>query len=186
MSFREPVRRGAGVGEENIAMANDAGREKGIEKLRELIEGVEYVMLTTVATDGSLHSRPMAAQNAEFDGTLWFFTRASSHKVEEVEKDHHVNVAYASADDKVWVSLSGRAALVRDRTKMEELWSPEMEAYFGAGLEDPDIALLKVSVQRGEYWEGPGPIAYAVEIATALVTGREANPGENEKVEVGA
>ena len=166
-------------------MGNDADREKGIDKIRELIEGVEYVMLTTHAADGSLHSRPMAAQNTEFDGTLWFFTKASSHKVEEVESDRHVNVAYAMADDNTWVSLSGTAALVRDRAKMEELWSPEHEAYFGAGLEDPDITLLKVSVERGEYWEGPGPIGYAIEVATALVTGREARPGENETVDIG-
>jgi general stress protein 26 len=159
-------------------MANDA-----IGKIRELVEGVEFAMLTTVCRDGSLHSRPMAAQKTAFDGDLWFFTKASSHKVDEVGGDRHVNVAYAAPDDK-WISLAGTATLSRDKAKMRELWTPELGAYFPEGLDDPDIALLKVSVESGEYWEGPGAIAYAIEVATSLVTGERAKPGENGTVTI--
>jgi general stress protein 26 len=31
-------------------------------------------MLTTVDSEGHLHSRPMAVQEMAFDGDLWFFT----------------------------------------------------------------------------------------------------------------
>ena len=50
-------------------------KQEKIEKVRDLIKGIKIAMLTTVnPTDGSLHSRPMATQEAEFDGDLWFFT----------------------------------------------------------------------------------------------------------------
>jgi general stress protein 26 len=165
-------------------MANVAKREDGIAKIRELIEDIEFAMLTTVCRDGSLRSRPMATMKVKFDGNLWFFTRADSPKVGEVDEDQHVNVAYAAPDDDVWVSLQGTATLSRDRAKMEELWNPHLEAYFPEGLDDPEIALLRVKVEKGEYWEAPGSIAYALEVATAIVTGERADPGENEKVDL--
>ena len=37
---------------------------KNVEKLAELIQGIRIAMLTTSDTDGSLHSRPMATQEA--------------------------------------------------------------------------------------------------------------------------
>ena len=166
-------------------MGNDAERTDGIAKIRELIEGIEFAMLTTMAEDGSLHARPMATQKAEFDGTLWFFTGASSHKVAELDVDHRVGLTYTSTDGKRWIALSGAAVLVRDRAKMEELWTKDVEIYFENGLDDPDVSLLKVSVDRGEYWEGPGMVAYVIEVAKALVTGEPAEFGEHEKIEVG-
>ena len=165
-------------------MANSAVREKGIAKIRELIEDVEFAMLTTVCRDGSLHSRPMATQKVEFNGDLWFFTKSSSHKVDEIGGDQHVNVAYAAPEDNTWVSLAGTATLSHDRTKMEELWAPELEAYFPEGLDDPEIALLRFSVEKGEYWQGPGMIAYAIEVATSTVTGEKAKPGESGTVTI--
>jgi len=52
--------------------------EENIKKLAGLIEGIKVAMLTTAAEDGTLRSRPMVTQPAEFDGTLWFFTRADT------------------------------------------------------------------------------------------------------------
>jgi general stress protein 26 len=165
-------------------MENRARNDEGIAKIRELIEDIEFAMLTTICPDGTLHSRPMATMKTGFDGTLWFFTKASSHKVDEVRGDRHVNVAYAAPDDNAWVSLVGTASLSRDAAKMKELWTPHLEAYFPEGLDDPDIALLEVEVSKGEYWEGPGMIAYAIEVATSIVTGERARPGENETVTI--
>ena len=47
-----------------------------IKKLGELIKDIRIAMLTTVDEDGSLRSRPMATQDAEFDGVLWFMVGA--------------------------------------------------------------------------------------------------------------
>ena len=68
-------------------------RQESIEKLKGLIEDIDFAMLTTHA-NGKLRSRPMSTQKFEFDGDLWFFTSDQTHKVEEIEKDNEVNVAY--------------------------------------------------------------------------------------------
>ena len=160
-------------------------RAEGVKKLAGLIRGIKVAMLTTVAQDGSLRSRPMATQEAEFDGTLWFFTRAGAPKVGEVGRDARVCVSYSSPEDQRYVSVSGRAELVRDPAKARELWGPAYKAWFPGGLDDPELALLRVEPERAEYWDAPsGTLVQVAGFVKSVVTGRPAAPGENEKVDL--
>ncbi len=84
-----------------------------------------------------------------FDGTLWFFTRASSHKVVEVAEDQRVNLSYAHPGKQDYVSVSGRASLVRDRAAIDEHWTESLRTWFPKGKDDPEIALLKVDRPAG-------------------------------------
>jgi len=159
--------------------------ENNVQKLGELIKDVKMAMLTTIDRDGTLRSRPMATQKAEFDGTLWFFTRASSPKVEEVEQTHNVNLSYAAPDSNTYVSVTGTASLVRDHAKAKELWNPILKAWFPQGLEDRDLALLHVQIEKAEFWDSPS--STMVQIAgfvKALATGKayQPAPGEHEKI----
>ena len=160
---------------------------ENIQKLAKLIHGIRVAMLTTVAGDGSLRSRPMATQDTDFDGTLWFFTLADAPKVGEVERREQVNVSYADPDTQRYVSVSGTAHLVRDRRQLEALWKPILKAWFPKGLDDPEIALLRVDVERAEYWDAPsGKLVQLVGLVKALVTGERYVPGDNEKIEIGS
>lgn len=157
-------------------------REQSIKKLKEMLEGIDFCMLTTLS-GGHLRSRPMSTQQFEFDGDLWFFTSDQTHKVEEIEKDDRVNVAYAKPDDNVYVSVSGRASIVKDRQKIEELWSPILKAWFPDGLDDPTLCLLKVAVEEAEYWDSPNSkLVQIVGFVKALVTGQQADGGEHGKI----
>ena len=157
-------------------------REESIEKLRSLIKDVRTAMLTTI-DGGVLRSRPMATQETEFNGDLWFFTSSETHKAEEIEKDSRANISYASPSDNSYVSVSGTAQLVNDKAKMEELWNPILKAWFPKGLDDPNIILLKVSVEQAEYWDSTSStIVQVAGFLKALVTGERAEGGENEKI----
>jgi general stress protein 26 len=186
MSFRiEADKKETRKMKEIQVMDNQAGRDEGVRKLGEMIKDIDFAMLTTVDNDGTLRSRPMSTQQVEFDGDLWFFTRASSHKVDEVERDQHVNVSYAKPEDQRYVSVSGRAQLVRDKAKIKELWNPILKAWFPDGLEDPDLALLKINVEQAEYWDSPSStMAHIVGFVKAIATGQSYEPGENEKLDL--
>jgi general stress protein 26 len=136
-------------------MTTHVEHEENVRKLRELIKGIEVAMLTTIEDDGSLRSRPMATQKIEFAGDLYFFTKVSMPKVEEVERDRHLCVSFAAPEKQCYVSMSGRARLLRDRAKMEELWFPELKVWLPDGLEDPELVLLWITVTQAQYWEGP-------------------------------
>lgn len=158
-----------------------------IETLREQIKDIKIAMLTTVDEDGSLRSRPMGTLDAEkFDGDLWFFTSASEPKVDEVRRDHQVNVSYADIDGNRYVSVSGAASIVHDRAKMKELWNPIMKAWFPDGLETRDIALLRIKVTKAEYWDfASSKLVQLVGFVKAVVTGEEADDlGKNEKLHI--
>jgi general stress protein 26 len=152
-------------------MDNNANGD--IQKLGELIKGIRVAMLTTIDDEGCLHSRPMAGQDNVFDGTLWFFTEANSEKVHELQRDRHVNLSYADPGDSRYVSVSGAASISRDREKMKELWSPLHKAWFPKGLDDPNIALLRVEVDKAEYWDSPSSaVVRLFGFAKALATGK--------------
>jgi general stress protein 26 len=164
-------------------MSEITDRTEAVEKLGQLIKDINVAMLTTAMPDGTLRSRPMMTQQTEFDGDLWFFTGASSPKVHEIEDDQHVNLSYAAPDDNRYVSVSGRATVVRDRQKTEELWKPMYKAWFPEGLDDPDLSLLKVDVEQAEYWDtSSNTFVHLVGFAKAVATGERYEPGDNEKI----
>jgi general stress protein 26 len=157
-------------------------RQESIEKLKTLVEGIDFCMLTTI-NGGQLRSRPMSTQELDENGDLWFFTSDETHKVDEIEADNRVNAAYSKPDDNVYVSVSGRAAIVKDRQKIEELWNPTLKAWFPDGLEDPTVCLLKISVEEAEYWDSPNSkIVQIVGFVKALVTGQQADGGDHGRI----
>jgi general stress protein 26 len=127
----------------------------------------------------------MATQQREFDGGLWFFTALHSAKVDEVRQNQHVNLSYANPDDHRYVSVSGTAEIVRDRNRAEELWSPIYRAWFPKGLDDPELALMRVTVEKAEYWDSSSSaMVQLIGFAKAMASGKryEADRGEHGKV----
>jgi general stress protein 26 len=164
-------------------MHHNGNHSHAVDKLRELMKDVRICMFTTVDEDGSLHSRPMALQEAEFDGDLWFFTGKSSAKVHEIDREQHVNVAFSKPEDNVYVSVSGIAREVHDRAKAKELWNPFYKTWFPKGLDDPELTLLRVDVNRAEYWDAPnGIVTHLYGVVKATLTGRPPDPGDHEKL----
>ena len=155
-----------------------------VKKLADLIEDIEFAMLTTVDSEGCLRSRPMATQKSKFDGALWFFTDVESAKAHEIERDRHVNLSYANPDKQRYVSVSGVARLVQDKAKAKQLWNPVYKAWFPDGVDDPNLSLIQVQVEKAEFWDSPSSkVVQLVGFAKALATGeRLKNAGDHEKL----
>jgi general stress protein 26 len=132
-----------------------AQREQAVRKLAELIGKIRVAMLTTITEEGSLWSRPLLTQRARFDGDLWFITRLDSPKAREVARNRQVSLSYVRPEENVYVSVSGTAQLVSDPKKVEELWDPSYQGWFPGGPGDPHLVLIRVGVERAEYWVAP-------------------------------
>lgn len=156
--------------------------DEGTRKVAELIKGERIAMLTSVGADGTLLARPMALQEVEFDGDLWFFAERGSRKVANVAAHPAVNVTVGSAT--TWVSLSGTAVVVDDLARKRELWNPFVEAWFPDGPEDPDVVLLRVVADGAEYWDTPGRLATLISFAKSKVTGQRYEGGDNARVDM--
>ncbi|MBM6399244.1 pyridoxamine 5'-phosphate oxidase family protein [Phycicoccus sonneratiae] len=119
----------------------------------ELVGRAQSAMLTTMTSGGDHVSRPMAVQETEFDGDLWFFVDEASDKVAQIRANPSVNVSFSNDRKSEWTSISGTAEVVHDRAKAEELWAKPLETWFPDGLETPGLALVKVHGDTAEYWD---------------------------------
>jgi general stress protein 26 len=132
----------------------DEMRNENIRRLSSLLEDFDVAMLTTLLPrDGSLHSRPMMTQEMPFDGTLNFLTKFSTDKIDEIRAGSQVNLAYVSPTDGRYISISGAAYILRDRMRIEALWSEIYRSWFPQGVDEPDLALLRVDVVEAEVWD---------------------------------
>lgn len=158
-------------------------QNENLQKLIDKIKDIDIAMMTTADEDGSLRSRPMRNMQLKEDGVIWFFTGYESGKSQELKNDSHVNLSYAKPDDQLYVSVSGRASLTRDQAKIDELWNPMLKAWFPNGKDDPNIALIKVTIEKAEYWDSPSSaMVHLYGVVKAAITGERADPGENKKI----
>lgn len=151
-----------------------------------LVDRARICMLTTTTAAGTAVSRPMAVQEAELDGDLWFFTYEDSAKVTEIAAHPQVNVSFADDKHSSWTSVSGRARVVHDRAKAEELYSPALRVWFPEGLDTPGLTLLEVQAESAEIWDSPAStVRTLLGAAKAVVTKNpDAFPGENRTVQL--
>ena len=159
--------------------------EEGRKKIAELAKGIHICMMTTACKDGSISARPMAVQDEPFNGTMWFLTRQQSNKVEDIEQDQHVNLAFADPSNQKYIALKGRASVNQDRAKIKELWNPMYKAWFPGGEDDPQITVVKVDIDEGDYWESTGgKLVFGIKYLAAAVTGGNMPTGDAGHVEV--
>ena len=152
------------------------------EKVRDLVKSTRVAMLTSVGPDGALVSKPMATQDVEFDGDVWFIAERASEKVRNIAANPRVNVSYAGRSS--WVSLSGTASVVDDQARLAELWNTFTDAWMEGGPDDPNNVLLRVEADTAEYWDSPGgKVTQLVNLVKAKTTGKRFE-GDNEKVDL--
>jgi general stress protein 26 len=152
------------------------------QKVRDLIKGTRLAMLTSVDEHGRLVSKPMATQDVDFDGEVWFIAERDSEKVRNITANPNVNVAYASSS--AWVSLSGDASVVDDTARLAELWNTFTDAWLEGGPDNPNNILIRVDATGAEYWDAPGSkVTQLVNLVKAKTTGRRFE-GDNETVDL--
>ena len=160
-------------------------RDGNVKKIRDLIKEIEFAMLTTTDENNQLQSRPMHTQKVEFDGDIYFFSYSDSNKAEHINRNPNVNLAYSSPNNQTYISLNGSAEISKDRQKMEELWQPQLKAWFPDELQTPNIALVKVHIRSAEYWDAPSStVSHIVGLVQSTVTGKPANVGEDVTVQL--
>jgi len=144
-----------------------------LNDLREKIKDVKFGMFTTADDVRSLTSRPLTLQQLDEQGNLWFFVSDEEPFTRELMNNPLVNVSFTDVDDHLYVSVSGYAELLRDRAKAEELWNLMVKAWFPDGVDDPHLALLKVSIDSAEYWDtGNSKMVTLFAMAKAALTGQ--------------
>ena len=160
------------------------------DELYELVDQIQTAMLTTRRPDGELVARPMQTQKRSDLADFWFVTSSETHKIDELEQDPHVNLAYLHGRTREFVSISGKVRLVRDRETIRRLhddsWRTWMENRGGAmdgGPDDPRYVLLVVEPSSAVWFHLDKSEPRALyEVVKGKLTGKRPQLGEVKKL----
>jgi general stress protein 26 len=159
-----------------------SSRDDAVAKVAGLVKGIRVAMLTSTDAQGRLVSRPMATQDVDFDGDVWFITERSAEHTRNLQANPRVNVAYSGSSS--WVSIAGTATVVDDPERLREYWNMFTDAWLEGGPENPENVLVHVEADTAEYWDSPGSkVTQVLNLVKAKVTG-ERFEGDNRVVDL--
>ncbi len=148
-------------------------REEAVEKLKDLIDDADIAMLCTNLNNAPFSACPMATQQVDDDGTIWFFSTRDSDHNREIQTDSRVQLIYSSSENMSFLSLYGKAQILYDRDKIDELWDPQVKVWFQQGKDDPNLSLLRITPEQGYYWDTKnGKMVSFLKQAASIVTGK--------------
>lgn len=153
------------------------------QKLIETLRAFDTVMVATTGENGTIHGRPMAVAEVDDAGELWFVTAKDSGKVVEVKSDARAVVT--GQEGGRYCSVSGRIDVIADRERIRALWTDAWKVWFPLGSEDPNIVLMRMRPEIGEYWDNRGAqgVRYLFEAARALLDGQSAEERVNDPMQ---
>lgn len=131
-----------------------------LEDISEKMRDMDFTILSTRTEGGALAGRPMSNnRQVEFDGDSYFFTLDSTRTVADIERDPAVGLGYQGKSGALgmkpfFITVEGKAELIRDKGRFAEHWNKDLDAWFKEGVDTPGLTLIKVSAQRLHYWDG--------------------------------
>lgn len=142
-----------------------------MQEFMQVVGSFGCAMLATHSLDGEMRARPMVVAQVADDHALWLISDVHSEKIDELGKDARVSLTMQK--DNMFASLSGKAEVVRDQSKVEELWSEPWRVWFPKGPQDSALVLLRVQPEHGEYWDNAGlsKAKYLMRAAKAYISG---------------
>ena len=123
-----------------------------LNHLGELIQDMSVCMLTTLDDEHLMVARPMSPQEMCGQGAIWFLTDPNTTKVQHLQV---MNLAFSNEAQGTYVSISGHGEIVKDRNRIDELWTMFARPWFSEGVDSSNLALLKFVPQLAEYWDAP-------------------------------
>jgi general stress protein 26 len=128
--------------------------QEAIDKIKEITDKNDVCFFCTELNEGGYMTvRPMSVQKVDEEGNLWFLSAIDSHKNQEIQADHKVQLLFQASKHSGFLSIEGTATISQDKAKIEELWEPLVKTWFTEGKDDPRITVIKVTPESGYYWD---------------------------------
>lgn len=152
--------------------------QEALQKLKEIVNEVKVAMMCTLMDEQKITSRPMSTAQIDDQGAIWFFTNEYTSKAREIKDQYELVLCYSKPSKNTYATVHGRAKIVEDKEKIDELWNPLLKAWFPNGKDDPSLALIRVDPHHAEYWDdNSSRMVTFMKIAAASVTGGEYDGG---------
>jgi general stress protein 26 len=100
------------------------------EVARRVVRAVAYPTFITTDATGRPQARTVQPQQPDGNWTVWFATNPRTRKVTEIQRDPRVVLHYFDPVTLSYVSLIGRARVVRDRASKAAHWDRSWDAFY--------------------------------------------------------
>jgi general stress protein 26 len=145
-------------------------------RVHDILKSFSTAMFVTMSAAGRPESRPMhvARVDDQPGSDIWFFTAKGGTLAEEIKETAVVLLVFQN-ENTAYLSLRGKARIVQDLARIQELWKEPYRVWFPRGPQDPEIALVAVNPIDAEYWDNRGmnKLEYLFEAAKAYVKGEK-------------
>lgn len=160
--------------------------QQSIDRFKDMMADSHTCMFITNDNQSNyVNGRPMAINKVDDQGAIWFFSKKSSHKIDEIIQDREVSLAVVNDAKSTYLMVHGTSELIEDKDKIKELWNPLMKAWFTDGVDDPDLIIIKVKPHEANYWDSSSSkMVQLVGMIKAMVTGEEYHPGSEGKLKL--
>lgn len=130
------------------ATADTAATSRIERAARQLIDAAKYAAFVTLDASGRPRSRTVQPEAPDSAFTVWFATNPRTRKVIDIGHDGHVVLHYFDPALLGYVSLVGRARVIRDRATKDAHWAKAWDAYYAD--RDTSVVLIAVTAERLE------------------------------------
>jgi general stress protein 26 len=96
-------------------------KQSSVDRIWDIIENVGVCMLATQRA-GRLRARPMEPRRDRKHRLIFAVTDSHSAKLDEIEATSDIGLIFIDAKAKAYLSITGRACVTRDISKMKEIW----------------------------------------------------------------
>jgi general stress protein 26 len=86
---------------------------------------------------------------------LSFLIDTTADWVAQARAANRLHATVSDTRGNTYLSLNGRPSFTTDPAVIDELWNPFAGSFFDEGRDDPNIAVLRLDVTEGSYWDGP-------------------------------
>lgn len=146
---------------------------EAIKKLKELSESAKFCMFCTDLETLPIAARPMGLRETDTEGNMWFLSSETSNKNFEIKEDNRVQLFFMNNGSSEYLSVYGKAFIYKDKSTIEDKWTPIANAWFEDGKEDANVSVIRVTPDETYYWDTKaGKLVSFLSFAAVAITGK--------------
>ena len=104
--------------------------ERLLEITLATLKAAEFCFLITLGESGQPQTRLMQPFAPEPDLTIWFGTSPTSRKVQDIQRDPRITLAYEHAQDGAYLTLFGTASIEDDLSLRKQFWREAFSTFW--------------------------------------------------------
>lgn len=138
----------------------DKTQDQHLKHIAKATKNIDFMMLNTHTANDQIGARPMSNnRQVDYDGDSYYFTWEDCRMVDDIKANPKVGLSFQGNSSPqgapgIFISIEGKAEIVRDKAAFKEHWVDELERWFEDGLNTEGMIMLHVKSTRAAYWDG--------------------------------